>query len=143
MMYKIEYPEKGFVQYKKLISHSVWEQIISIKDDEERSAKLKQLGLFFTDKSPLFEAITTGILDCNGQHKCIVSKQRMKVRKECHTRCSFAYTQGEKWLKRINHSAQSGNIFSCKGTIKYLQARRIYIHYQNEFQFCQELSLSK
>lgn len=71
-MYKIIYPDKGFVQYKNLIPHSAWQQIISIKDDEERSVALKQLGLFFTDKSPLFEAINTGIVNCNGQHKCII-----------------------------------------------------------------------
>lgn len=72
MTYRVEYPNNGFVQYKKLIPHSLWEEIVSTKNDEERSIKLKELGLFFTDKSPLFEAIQTGVLNCNGQHPCIV-----------------------------------------------------------------------
>lgn len=65
------------------------------------------------------------------------------IRKECHTRTTFAYSQGLFWFKRIDNSAKSGNIFSCKATKKFLQARKIYIHYQNEFQKNQDLILSK
>jgi hypothetical protein len=67
----------------------------------------------------------------------------MAARKEIHTRGSFAYEQGKKWYKNIQHSFDSGNIFSCRATQKYLQARRIYIHYQNEFQLNNNLPLSK
>ncbi len=68
---------------------------------------------------------------------------RQKIRKEVHSRQSFAYSKGEEWFTKIQNSLRSGNIFSCKATEKWLQARRIYIHYQNEFQINQELPLSK
>ena len=64
-------------------------------------------------------------------------------RKEEHTRSSFAYNQAVFWYDRIKHSAQSGNILDCKATKKFLQARRIYIHYNNEYQKKEYLPLSK
>lgn len=57
-----------------------------------------------------------------------------KVRNEIHTRTIFAHDEGVKWLEKIKHSLASGNIMSCKATNKFLQARRIYIHYTQEFQ---------
>lgn len=65
-----------------------------------------------------------------------------KVRKEVHTRTTFAYEAGVEWFLKINNVVKSGNIFSSRATRKYLQARRIYIHYQNEYQRCQNLTLS-
>lgn len=66
----------------------------------------------------------------------------MKVRKEVHSRQSFAYERAEYWLKRINAAQRGGNILTCKWTTKFMQARRIYIHYANEFQIAQNLPLS-
>lgn len=38
----------------------------------------------------------------------------MKVRKEVHIRRSFAEEQGKKWYKTMQHSLNSGNIFTCR-----------------------------
>lgn len=66
----------------------------------------------------------------------------MKVRKEVHIRRSFAEEQGKKWYKTMQHSLNSGNIFTCRAAYKYLQARRIYVHYCNEYQLNQNLPLT-
>lgn len=68
---------------------------------------------------------------------------RKKIRKEVHTRCSFAYERGLHYYSAMKHVLSGGNIFSSRATQKFLQARRIYIHYQNEFQIKQNLPLSK
>lgn len=65
------------------------------------------------------------------------------IRKEVHSRQTFAYSAAERWLKTINHNKNGGNILMGKATHKFLQARRIYIHYANEFQRNQCLPLSK
>ena len=67
----------------------------------------------------------------------------MSVRKEVYTRTTFAYGKAEYWLKRVNSASQGGNILTCVWVNKFLQARRIYIHYTNEFQLNQKLPLSK
>lgn len=67
----------------------------------------------------------------------------MYIRKEIHSRQSFAYERELFWFDKIKHVVNSGNIFSSKATKKYLQARRIYVHYQNEFQIKQNLPLSE
>lgn len=67
----------------------------------------------------------------------------MKIRKEVYTRTGFAYEQAEFWLKRINTASKGGNILTCKWIRKFLQARKIYIHYTNEFQINQNLPLAK
>jgi hypothetical protein len=72
----------------------------------------------------------------------ITELPRQKIRKEIYSRMSFAYAQGERYYKIAGYSLSSGNIFSCRATAKFLQARRIYIHYQNEFQKKQNLPLS-
>lgn len=67
----------------------------------------------------------------------------MSIRPELHRRMSFAYERGEYYFKAIGHAVKGGNIFSCRASIKWLQARRIYLHYQNEYQLKQNLPLSK
>lgn len=58
-IYQIEYLRSKVIQYKVLIPHSLYEKL-------KLEGKLKQIGEYFTDASPLFEAIATGILNCNG-----------------------------------------------------------------------------
>lgn len=64
-------------------------------------------------------------------------------RKEVHTRTRFANERALYWYDKIKHSAQSGNVLTCKATLKFLQARKIYIHYTNEFQLRAELPITK
>lgn len=90
--YKIIY-KNGFVQYKNLISHNDYLSIIKPLKHEiwnleidkklskvDKAKKINELksvisdyGSFFTDKSPLFYAIETGILELTknqgGKHK--------------------------------------------------------------------------
>lgn len=66
----------------------------------------------------------------------------MKVRNEVHTRQRFADTMGRLYYKRMENANKSGNIFTSKATMKFLQARRIWVHYANEYQRCQELPLT-
>ncbi len=68
---------------------------------------------------------------------------RERIRKEIHTRTTFAYEQGLQWYATMQHSVRSGNVFTCRAALKYQQARRIYIHYCNEFQRKQLLPFSK
>jgi len=53
--YKITY-DNGMVQEKDLISHSDYE---AVKDSYRG---VESLGEFFTDQSPMFDAIETGII---------------------------------------------------------------------------------
>jgi len=63
-------------------------------------------------------------------------------RKEVHTRSTFAYEQAVKYLKAMQFAVRGGNVLTCKSTMKFLQARRGYIHYTNEFQTTQKLPQS-
>ena len=72
----------------------------------------------------------------------ITELPRQKIRKEVHSRMNFAYDRGLHYYNTIKFSISGGNIFSCRATHKFMQARRIYIHYQNEFQRNQNLPLS-
>lgn len=99
--YKITYEKNGFVQYKNLVSYSDYENIIkpiysqitdleislNKKNKEEVNKKVKDLlrqlkeqfgTSWFLDKSPLFDAITTGIISLpahqGGDHKCKIEK---------------------------------------------------------------------
>jgi len=65
------------------------------------------------------------------------------VRKEAHSRRSFAEDKGRFYYEKMKHILNNGNIFNAKATMKYLQARRIYVHYTNEYQQCQGLPLTK
>lgn len=73
----------------------------------------------------------------------IMESPRQKIRKEIHSRMTFAYERGEHYYNAMSHVLKGGNIFSSRSTKKFLQARRIYIHYQNEYQNKQNLPLSK
>jgi hypothetical protein len=58
----------------------------------------------------------------------------MQVRNEINTRFQFAKEQGEYWFNKIKSAERGGgNVVSCKASEKYCQARRVYLHYQEEF----------
>ncbi len=66
MNYKITY-EDGLIQYKKLISHSEYESIIKpmlLEKDGKKRVKMLygESHEWFTDRSPLYDSITTDIL---------------------------------------------------------------------------------
>jgi hypothetical protein len=73
MRYSIYYPRCNARQEKTLIPHSLWIEVSSINKEKERKDRITALGIFFTDQSPLFEAIGTGVLECNGSWPCIVT----------------------------------------------------------------------
>lgn len=96
--YRIEYPERGIVQYKNFIRHEDYINDISplldkINEIEQKYARKKADILvkpikaeikrkygahWFTDKSPLFYAIHTGEMDLGpnqgGVHKVILTE---------------------------------------------------------------------
>lgn len=80
-MYRIEFPDRGIVQYKVLISHEDYLKVKSIKDDDEYKSALKQLTggkEWFTEKSPYYIAITTGRFICNSSDvPCIVTNHQI------------------------------------------------------------------
>jgi len=67
----------------------------------------------------------------------------MLHRKEEHTRTRFAYERGLYWYEKVKNSISSGNVMTCKAMLKFLQARRIYVHYTNEYQIKAGLPLTK
>ena len=72
--YQIYYPELNVKQIKVLRSHSDYEKGKLIFNNEERKAYYKSLGDYFTNDSPLYVAIDTGILNLNG----VVNKVEIK-----------------------------------------------------------------
>jgi hypothetical protein len=76
MKYLFYYPDYNIRQEKVLIPHEAWELSREMSPDKGKKYLKEQSSgeEWFTDKSPLFEAIKTGILNCNGIHKCIVTK---------------------------------------------------------------------
>lgn len=82
----IIYPELGVVQKKTLIPHSEFlyaKELLNIemartdipkkqRDEDIMKKYLKKYGNYFTDNSPLFYSITTGILKCNNQEFKII-----------------------------------------------------------------------
>lgn len=68
---------------------------------------------------------------------------RKPHRKEVHTRTRFANERALYWHDKIKNAAKSGNILTCKATMKFLQARKIYVHYSNEFQLNAKLPIMK
>ena len=86
-IYKIEYTDRGITQYKNLISHKDYlNEIVPLLTEinnidqtykKRQADKLKyplkkriekEFGKqYFTDKSPLFDAIATGILEINNK----------------------------------------------------------------------------
>jgi hypothetical protein len=81
-MYHIHYPEYNVIQEKVLISHEIYLEYKNMPSATEAQNKRAKDFLkyhtkgkeWFTDQSPLWDAIETGILNCNGIHKCIVTK---------------------------------------------------------------------
>lgn len=58
----------------------------------------------------------------------------MLIRKEIHTRTSFARKQCEHYFHKMKSVDKGGgNIASCTATSKFVQAKRIYDHYIKEF----------
>jgi hypothetical protein len=56
------------------------------------------------------------------------------IRKEIHTRTSFAKRMCDLYFNRMKAVEKGGgNIASCKATQKFSQAKRIYDHYIKEF----------
>lgn len=82
MIYSIYYPKRDVVQRKLLISHESYLKYVAMPQDSNTSIKKAKAYLssltggkeFFTDGSPLFHAIGTGKLKCNGEHHCIITK---------------------------------------------------------------------
>ena len=80
-IYEFFYSTNNVTQNKILISHKEYLRVKSMPEEtkEEVAEKKKEMKLltkgqeWFTDKSPLFDAIETGILNCNGVHKCKVT----------------------------------------------------------------------
>lgn len=81
-IYEIEYPDLGIKQIKKLVSHYQYLKDKSVFKKETPSyayqiqlhGEVYNLNIkeFFTDESPLYKAIETGTLECNGTYKCII-----------------------------------------------------------------------
>ena len=67
------------------------------------------------------------------------------IRKEVHSRSQFSLKIGQYYFNKIvkEDILNKGNILSCFYMQKFSQARRIYIHYTNEYQNIQKLPLSK
>ena len=74
----------------------------------------------------------------------ILKKNTMEiVRKEVHTRCRFAQSEGLKWMKEMQFMVKVGNIMTSKATVNFLRCKAIYDYYNIEFLRCQELPLKK
>lgn len=66
-LFKITYPDKGITQLKVLIPHSAWMKYLCMKENTDSQKRSKNIFMFeltngfdfFTDKSPLAQAITT------------------------------------------------------------------------------------
>lgn len=74
-VYEFYYPDLNVRQIKKMISHEDYLQAKEL-DEEARDVRLKELSAgyqWFTDKSPLHESISTGLLNCNGIFKVEVT----------------------------------------------------------------------
>ena len=87
MKFEFYYPHSNITQVKKMISHEDYLQFKVLPDDSKKiEKKKKQLEKFisggeewFTDKSPLAEAIQTGILDCNGKYSVNIKSLNYEV----------------------------------------------------------------
>lgn len=55
------------------------------------------------------------------------------LRQEIHTRSAFAKSKGEYWFKKMKSAENIGNVVSSAAKRKFVQAHRIYTHYNNEF----------
>ena len=77
MVYDIFYPDQNIRQQKRLIKHDEYLSVKNIVDDKEYNDAYKKLGNgmeWFTENSPWYESITTGIFTCNNVSvKCLVT----------------------------------------------------------------------
>ncbi len=77
-LYQIHYPKSNVTQVKVLISHDEYLKAKAIIDDDEYKQALKQLSggrEWFTDKSLIYKAITTGFYKLGRYtYPCIVTK---------------------------------------------------------------------
>lgn len=79
-MYQFTYPDKNVVQSKVIVSHDdylIWKGMPEETDEQAAAKDLywksKTGGHeWFTDKSPYYDSIHTGVLNCNGRHLCNV-----------------------------------------------------------------------
>lgn len=83
-VYTFHWHASGVVQDKILLPASVYEQYMALPyrtKDEQKAAKKWLKGYvgrqeWFTDDSPLFRAIETGVCDANGIHRVTVTLKR-------------------------------------------------------------------
>lgn len=76
-MYEFYFPQYNVRQRKLLIKHTDWYKASLIMSEKLRKHRMKELTKdkeWFTDESPLFKAIQTQVLVCNGIHQCITTK---------------------------------------------------------------------
>lgn len=82
--YIITYIDLNVIQIKNLIDHSLHEEgkhiyhIIPKEADKLRKEYYSKFGIYFTNESPLFNAIQTGILEVNNQ-KFLVKITKFKL----------------------------------------------------------------
>lgn len=69
--YTFFYPEYNITQHKLLISH---EDYLLYKDSPKDFKALVGDNQWFTDNSPLYHSISSGVLLCNGVHKVEIIK---------------------------------------------------------------------
>jgi hypothetical protein len=81
-IYEFFYPDRNIKQKKILIPHEEYLKLKVLPDDSEEEEERKE-GLltkltggmeWFTDKSPLFDAINTGTINCNGTHPVKITR---------------------------------------------------------------------
>jgi hypothetical protein len=80
-IYEFHYPQSKVRQHKILISHDDYLTVKAMPEETKEQAFDKKKAMksltqgqeWFTDKSPLFDAIETGILNCNGIYQCKVT----------------------------------------------------------------------
>lgn len=159
--YRIEYAN-GCVQHKTLIRHSDYVSIIKPKEaeaygyelnDDFDSAKaikkelVNEFGKYwFTDKSPLWKSLLGGVMKLpsqqGGNHSVKLTKVSSIIRDEVHTRTRFAAKEMLRQVNRMKSIYGEHSFFaiaSSKWSRKFVQSKRIYDHYVNEW----ELSLRK
>lgn len=80
--YSITYLKSGINQRKILIPHEEYLRISEMEIEVRDSALKKLTGgkEWFTDKSPLYEAIESGVLDCNGLYPVKLEELREQIK---------------------------------------------------------------
>lgn len=75
-LYEFFYPHSRVRQIKKLISHSAYLKTTLLEPElqDEAIRTLSEGNEWFTDRSPLYAAIETGRLQCNGEYRVVIKK---------------------------------------------------------------------